>query len=62
MKITDIIFFLTIIILKNEKQLKIQKYFKIKLSRNICQNDVINDNIIIKFSNLKCFVSSVCYE
>ena len=59
MKITDMNFlllvFLAIIVLKNKKQLKMQKkkkYVQIKLSQNICQNDMINDDVIIKFS--KC--------
>ena len=62
MKITDVNFwfFLTIIILKNEKQLKIQKKFvKIKLSQNLCQNDIINDDVIIKFSKFRFFFSSL---
>ena len=42
MKITDMNFlFLTF---KNTK-----KYVKIKLSQNIYQNDIINDNVIIRF-------------
>ena len=58
MKITDMNFlllvFLAIIVLKNKKQLKMQKkkYVQIKLSQNICQNNMINDDVIIKFS--KC--------
>ena len=62
MKITDMNFlllvFLAIIVLKNKKQLKMQKkkYVQIKLSQNICQNDMINDDVIIKFSKCQNFL------
>ena len=55
MKITDIILFSSLVSylkIKNKKK-NTKKYVKIKLSQNICQNDIINDDVIIKFSKFK---------
>ena len=41
---------------KKRKTIKnTKKYFKIKLSQNICQNDINNDDVIMKFSKFRIF-------
>ena len=41
--------------LKPKKIKNTKKYVKIKLSQNICQTDVINDDVIVKLSKFRIF-------